>query len=95
MSNLPKYLKLIASFAFLYVFFVYITPLFTHYFPNWTHFAKTADENNIEPGAIYYTNVPVTSDSEHANREAVEKVYGSSLGWKPFVEDKDIKTDSK
>lgn len=90
MSKLPKSLKLIASFVFIYVFFVYLTPLFTQYFPNWTHFAKTADENNIEPGAIYYTNVPVTSDSEHANRAAVEKVYGSSLGWKPFGEEKKV-----
>ena len=34
---------------------------------------ETLDENDIHPGAIYYTDVPLTPESELANREAVKR----------------------
>ena len=34
---------------------------------------KALEENDIHPGAIYYTDVPLTPESELANREAVKR----------------------
>ena len=79
-----KVAKLITYSLVLYLFFAHFTPFIVQFFPRWQAYVDTANEHGIEPGALYYTDVPVSLDAEQANRRAVMKAYGSMLGWKPI-----------
>ncbi len=83
---MKNYLKLFGSCLFLYVFFAYFTPYIAQFFPNWTHYVQVCEERNLDPGALYYTNLPIIYESEQANREAVQEAYGSILGFLPVKE---------
>lgn len=92
--NVFKFIKLIACSFLLYFFFAHFTPFIVQFFPNWQAYVEAADEYGIEPGALYYTDVPVVLDAEHASREAVMKAYGNMLGWKS-VDDKEAKNKNE
>ena len=79
-----KVAKLIIYSFLLYVFFAHFTPFIVQFFPSWQAYVDTAEEHGIEPGALYYTDVPVALDAAEASRRAIIKTYGSELGWKPI-----------
>ena len=67
------YLKC-AIYMFISVgFLMYIVPLCYDQSDTLRNYLQTLDENDIHPGAIYYSDVPLTPESELANREAVKQ----------------------
>ncbi len=80
---MKNYLKLIGSGVFLYVFFAHFTPYVAQFVPAWEYYVDVCDEKNLEPGALYYSDLPVIHESEAANREAVLRAYGSMTGFMP------------
>lgn len=54
-------------------FLMFVVPYLYSFSPTLNRYLKTLDENDIHPGAIYYTDVPLTPESELANREAVKR----------------------
>lgn len=88
-----KFFKLIAYSSLLYLFFAHFTPFIAQFCPNWQTYVDAANEYDIEPGTLYYTDVPVVSDSEHASRRAVIKAYGSMLGWKSVSDESENTID--
>lgn len=86
-----NYLKLFLYCFILYVFFGHFTPFIVTFFPHWQAYVEKAEEYGIEPGALYYTDVSVSSDSERVTRDAAIKAYGSEWRWKSV---RTMKTDS-
>ncbi len=67
------YLKC-AVYMFISVgFLMYVVPVLYDQSDTLRNYLQTLDENDIHPGAIYYTDVPLTPESELANREAVKQ----------------------
>lgn len=54
-------------------FLMFVVPYLYSFSPTLNRYLQTLDENDIHPGAIYYTDVPLTPESELANREAVKR----------------------
>ena len=54
-------------------FLMFVVPYLYSFSPTLNKYLQTLDENDIHPGAIYYTDVPLTPESELANREAVKR----------------------
>ena len=46
---------------------------------SWRTFGAAQDKWNIHAGAVYYTDVPVTRDTETANRAAVRQALDKRL----------------
>ncbi len=67
MSHFSKFTRSVILFTcliFFYFFFVYFTPFIAKaYFPNWQKYLEGAHDLNIETGALFYTDVPVTADA--------------------------------
>lgn len=47
------------------------TPILVAHCPNLAHYGAVALENDIIPGALYYTDVPVSPEAERNNRDTV------------------------
>ena len=66
-----------AKFAFyMFVsvgFLMFVVPFLYDLNPTLRAHRQTLDVHDIHPGAIYYSDVPVTMDTELANREAVKQ----------------------
>ena len=54
-------------------FLMYVVPTIYDQNDTLRNYLQTLDDNDIHPGAIYYTDVPLTPESELANREAVKQ----------------------
>ena len=54
-------------------FLMFVVPYLYSFSPTLNRYLQTLDENDIHPGALYYTDVPLTPESELANREAVKQ----------------------
>ena len=54
-------------------FLMFVVPYLYSFSSTLNNYLKTLDEHDIHPGAIYYSDVPVTMDTELANREAVKQ----------------------
>lgn len=80
---MKNYLKLIGSGVFLYVFFAHFTPFVAQFVPAWEYYVDVCEEKNLQPGALYYSDLPIIYESEAANREAVINAYGSMTGFMP------------
>ena len=61
---------LVLSFA-LFLFFNYLSPFLFSLSSAWQRFVDVQDEIGVASGALYYTDVAVTQDSEAHIREAV------------------------
>lgn len=48
-----------------------LTPLLVARIPALAHYGDVALEHNIQPGALYYTDVPVSGAAEQNNRDTV------------------------
>ena len=40
--------------------------------PAWQHYDRVQEENGLDSGALYYTNVPVVQSAEEAMKHAVK-----------------------
>lgn len=58
----------------LWFFFAIFTPYFESFFPAWQKYNRIQEEQNLDSGALYYSNVPQTFDAEIHLREAMQKV---------------------
>lgn len=85
---MKNYLKLIGSGVFLYVFFAHFTPYIAQYVPAWQYYVNVCEENDLQPGALYYSDLPMIYEVEAMNREAVLDAYGSMTGFIPVNEKK-------
>lgn len=57
----------------LWFFFAVFTPFLENYIPAWKRFNQIQEEQGLDTGALYYSNVPQTEEAEQAMREAVRK----------------------
>lgn len=70
----PMFIQILRLFLGLFIIWVVIwkgTPILVAYCPALAHYGKVALENNIIPGALYYTDVPVSQEAEQNNRDTV------------------------
>lgn len=71
--TLQNWLKLFAWAVALWFFFAVITPRLVALFPAWQRYYAVQEKYNLDSGALYYTNVPVTQEAEEAMRAAVHE----------------------
>ena len=64
--------KLVLWGVSLWVFFAVITPRLVALSPAWQHYDRDQEENGLDSGALYYTNVPVVQSAEEAMKRAVK-----------------------
>lgn len=57
----------------LWFFFAVLTPVLEDHIPAWKRYNKIQEEQNLDSGALYYTNVPQTQEAEEATRRAVKE----------------------
>lgn len=48
-----------------------LTPVLVAHMPALAKYGEVALEHNIQPGALYYTDVPVSAAAERNNRDTV------------------------
>ena len=70
-SFLRRLLRLAACLLAIWLFLWVLTPIIVARIPALAHYGDVALENDIQPGALYYTDVPVTPDAERNNRDTV------------------------
>jgi len=66
-----NYFKLIFGVFIIWAYFWVVHPLLIKHLPSFAHYLETAQKYNIDPSAIYYTDVPITLEAEMNNRDAV------------------------
>lgn len=72
-TKLRGWLQLFAWGFGCWVFFGIITPRLVGLSENWQHYNQKQEELGLNSGHLYYTDVPVSLESERANRAAVER----------------------
>lgn len=65
--------KLILIALCLWFFFAIFTPVLEDHIPAWKRFNRIQEEQNLDSGALYYSNVPQTQEAEEATRKAVRE----------------------
>ncbi|MBQ9406406.1 MAG: hypothetical protein IJU37_06695 [Desulfovibrio sp.] len=68
-----KLLQLLCWIAGLWFFFAVVTPWLYARSPAWQRYYQVQDDNDLHSGALYYSDVPVTLDSELKMRESVRE----------------------
>lgn len=56
------------------VLLVYLAQMPIRYIPAFNHYSTQADKYGLHPGALYYSDVPVTLDGERQTRAAINAV---------------------
>lgn len=67
----PALLRLGACLLGIWLFLWVLTPIIVAHCPALARYGEVAQEHNISPGALYYTDVPVSADAERNNRDTV------------------------
>lgn len=57
----------------LWLFFAVIGPFFEARIPAWHRYNQIQEEQNLDSGALYYSNVPQTQEAEERMRNAVKE----------------------
>ena len=71
-TSLPRRLLHLAAGLFaIWLFLWVLTPIIVSHIPALARYGDVALENNIQPGALYYTDVPVSAEAEQNNRDTV------------------------
>lgn len=70
-DGILKWGKLVLWGVGLWVFFAVITPRLVALSPAWQHYDRVQEENDLDSGALYYTNVPVVQSAAEAMQQAV------------------------
>lgn len=78
-----NYFKLFAISFGLYVFFAHFTPFVASFVPAWQAYYESCHEHNIDPSALYYTDLEEPLAAERQNRISIEETMGSLSSWKP------------
>lgn len=74
MTFTPRALiKLFGIAVALWFFFAIFTPVLEDHIPAWKRYNRIQEEQNLDSGALYYTNVPQTQEAEEATRRAVKE----------------------
>ena len=68
-----KWIKLVLICAGLWFFFAILTPVMEAHIPAWQKYNRVQEEQGLDSGALYYSNVPQSFDSEIGTREAVDR----------------------
>lgn len=68
-----KIIKLILIIGGLFLFFVFIGPTISENIPAWKEYNRIQEEQGLDSGALYYSNVPQTQESEDRTRNAVKE----------------------
>lgn len=55
----------------LWFFFAILTPALESRIPAWKRYNEVQEEQGLDSGALYYSNVPQTFEAEEKTREAV------------------------
>lgn len=66
-------LKLACWAAGLWFFFAILTPIIENHIPAWKRYNRIQEEQNLDSGALYYSNVPQTQEAEETTRRAVRE----------------------
>lgn len=56
----------------LWAFFALFTPVLESHIPAWREYNRIQDEQGLDSGALYYSNVPQTQEAEERMRAAIE-----------------------
>lgn len=72
-KNMRGLIKLALWIIGLWFFFAVFTPMVEPLIPAWHKYNQLQEAQNHDSGALYYTNVPVTSDAEAHLRQAVKE----------------------
>lgn len=56
----------------LWIFFAILTPILEDQIPAWKRYNQIQEEQGLDSGALYYSNVPQTQEAEARTREAVK-----------------------
>lgn len=72
-ASFGNLLKLLCIALFLWFFFAILTPVLEDHIPAWKRFNRIQEEQGLDSGALYYTNVPQTQEAEEATRRAVRE----------------------
>lgn len=70
-TTILQYTRLAAGLLIIWAVIWKGTPILVSLCPPLAHYGKVALENNIIPGALYYTDVPVAHEAEQSNRDTV------------------------
>lgn len=68
-----KLLNLAFVIACLWLFFAVIGPYITNNIPAWKRYNQIQEEQNLDSGALYYSNVPQTQEAAERTRQAVKE----------------------
>lgn len=72
MTRLMRGLLLLAAWgAGLWFFFAILTPVLEDHIPAWKRYNQIQEEQGLDSGALYYSNVPQTQEAEEKTRAAV------------------------
>lgn len=64
---------LLAAWAIgLWFFFAVFTPVLEDHIPAWKRYNEIQEEQGLDSGALYYSNVPQTQEAEQVTRAAVK-----------------------
>lgn len=66
-------LKLACICLGLWFFFAILTPILEDHIPAWKRYNRIQEEQGLDSGALYYTNVPQTQEAEINMRRAVRE----------------------
>lgn len=67
-----KLFKLFLACFCIWLFFAYVGPFIIDQFPAWKRYNEIQEEQNLDSGALYYSNVPQTQEAEETTRAAVK-----------------------
>lgn len=74
MANLGKGIIWLGLWAIgLWFFFAILTPIMEDRIPAWKRYNQIQEEQNLDSGALYYSNVPQTQEAEENSRRAVRE----------------------
>ncbi len=66
-------IKLFIWVVGLWFFFAIFTPILENHIPAWKRYNQIQEEQNLDSGALYYTNVPQIQEAEEQTRRAVKE----------------------
>lgn len=77
--TMRQWFRFVAYGAMFWLVFCVGLPRLLSLSESWRTFGAAQDKWNIHAGAVYYTDVPVTRDTETANRAAVRQALDKRL----------------
>lgn len=75
-------LKLVCICFCLWFFFAVLTPFMEDRIPAWKRYNRIQEEQGLDSGALYYSNVPQTQEAEINMRRAVREGMDERIGKK-------------